>query len=64
MYLSTWYLEDSKYGGAGDPTDARAEFGKDLQDMAIKNLSWIIEEFYKVQNKLAKRKLRRENTKF
>jgi creatinine amidohydrolase len=64
MYLSTWYLEDSKYGAAGDPSDARAEFGKDLQDMAVKNLSWIIEEFYEVLDKLAKRKLRRENTKF
>ncbi len=59
LYLSTWYLEDSKYGGAGDPSDAHEKFGKVLQDRAVNKLCEIIEEFYRIQYKLDKKILNR-----
>ena len=49
LYLSTWFLEDSTYGGAGDPSHATKEFGKQLHEMTVKNLIAVIEEFYTIQ---------------
>ena len=64
LYLSTWYLENSTYGGAGDPTYARKDFGKDLHEMSVDGLAEVIVEFYDIQVKLASRKLNRKNNKF
>jgi creatinine amidohydrolase len=49
LYLSTWFLEDSTYGGAGDPSKATKEFGKQLHEMTVENLIAVIEEFYTIQ---------------
>jgi len=64
LYLSAWYLENSTYGGAGDPTYAKKEFGKDLHQMTVDGLAEVIEEFYDIQVKLASRKLNRKNDRF
>jgi len=64
LYLSTWYLENSTYGGAADPTHARKDFGKDLHEMTVDGLAEVIEEFYEIQVKLASRKLNRQCDKF
>jgi creatinine amidohydrolase len=64
FYLSTWYLENSTYGGAADPTHARKDFGKDLHEMTVDGLAEVIEEFYDIQVKLASRKLNRQCDKF
>jgi len=64
LYLSTWYLEDSIYGGAGDPTDASKEFGKVVHDMTVGGLSDVIKEFYGIQVKLENRILSRDCQKF
>lgn len=64
MYLSTWYLEDSKYGGAGDSSHANKEFGKAVHEMTVKGLCEVIDEFYKTQKLLDKRKPRRKCQKF
>ena len=64
LYLSTWYLENSTYGGAGDPTDATKEFGEKVHKMTVDGLSDVIEEFYEVQKKLKGRKLKRKCSKF
>jgi len=64
LYLSTWYLEDSTHGGAGDPTYATKEFGEKIHSMTVDGLYEVIKEFYDIQVKLAKRKLKRECTKF
>ncbi|MHB8280474.1 MAG: creatininase family protein [Candidatus Humimicrobiaceae bacterium] len=64
LYLSTWYLEDSIYGGAGDPTPATKEFGEAIHKMTVDGLADVIKEFYEVQVKLESRILRRKNQKF
>jgi len=64
LYLSTRYLENSTYGGAGDPACAAKEFGKELHHVAVDGLCEVIKEFYAVQVKLAGRKLKRKCSKF
>jgi creatinine amidohydrolase len=64
LYLSTWYLENSTYGGAGDPTDATKELGEAIHKMTVDGLCDVIEEFYEVQKKLKGRKLNRKCDKF
>ena len=64
LYLSTWFLENSRHGAAGDPTYARKEFGRKIHKVTVDGLCEVIEEFYKVQIKLANRKLKRKCTKF
>jgi creatinine amidohydrolase len=64
FYLTTWYLENSTYGGAGDPSAATREFGAKIHAMTVDALVEIIEEFYDVQTKLAKRRLKRSSTRF
>ena len=64
LYLSTWYLENSTYGGAGDPSSATREFGEQIHRMTVEGLREVIEEFYAIQKKLAKRKLNRKDTRF
>ena len=64
MYLSTWYLENSTYGGAGDPSSASKEFGETIHKMTVDGLCEVIEEFYKTQNELRNRKLNRQCQKF
>jgi creatinine amidohydrolase len=63
-YLSTWYLENSTYGGAGDPSLATKEFGEKIHKITVDSLAEVIEEFYDVTSKLEKRVLKRKNTKF
>ncbi len=63
-FLSTWYLENSTYGGAGDPTYATKEFGEKLHKMVVSSLVEVIKEFYKVSLELENRKLKRKYTKF
>ena len=64
LYLSTWYLENSTYGVAGDPTFATREFGEKIHKMTVEGLCEVIEEFYNVQIKLEGRILKRKCTKF
>ncbi|MFH0795786.1 MAG: creatininase family protein [Candidatus Omnitrophota bacterium] len=64
LFLSTWYLENSTYGGAGDPTCATKEFGNKIYNTTVNVLSDIIEEFYTINKKLARRKLNRKCTRF
>jgi creatinine amidohydrolase len=64
MYLSTWYLENPAHGSAGDPSQARAEFGEALHRMTVEGLAEAIAEFHDVHRKLADRKLRRKDTRF
>jgi creatinine amidohydrolase len=64
MYLSTWHLENSTYGAAGDPSFATKEMGKKIHAMTVDCLSDAIEEFYEVQKKLQNRKLKRKSTRF
>jgi len=64
LYLSTWYLEDSKYGGAGDPTYANKELGREIHKKMVEELAEVIDDFYNIQAKLLKRKLRRDCQKF
>jgi creatinine amidohydrolase len=64
LYLSTWHIEDSKYGGAGDPTHANKEFGEDIHKKMVEELAGVINDFYEIQVKLSKRKLRRDCQKF
>jgi len=64
LYLSTWYLENSTYGGAGDPSSATKEFGEIIHTMTVDGLCEVIEEFYKTQNRLKNRRLNRECKKF
>ncbi|MEI7615557.1 MAG: creatininase family protein [Actinomycetota bacterium] len=63
-YLSTWYLENSTYGAAGDPSSATKEFGEEIHKMTVDSLVEVIEEFYDITSKLEKRVLKRKNTKF
>jgi len=64
LYLSTWYLEDSINGVAGDPSCATKEFGESIHKMTVNGLVDVIKEFYEVQVKLEKRKLQRKCQKF
>jgi len=64
MYLSTWYLENSTYGAQGDPTYATKEFGEKIHDKTVDGLCEVIEEFYDIQVKLARREFKRKCTKF
>ena len=64
LYLSTWYLENSTYGGAGDPSCATKEFGEKMHNMTVETLCDVIEEFYDTQTKLKGRKLHRKSTRF
>jgi creatinine amidohydrolase len=56
MYLSTWLIENSTYGGAGDPSDARMDFGKKIHDSSVTVLLKVIEEFYNFQLEYRNRK--------
>jgi len=42
LYLSTWYIENSTHGGAGDSTYATKEFGEKIHDMTIDGLMFFI----------------------
>jgi creatinine amidohydrolase len=64
LSLTTWHLENSTYGGAGDPSVASKEFGEKIHAMTVDALVDIIEEFYEVQAKLARRCLKRASTRF
>jgi creatinine amidohydrolase len=64
MYLSTWYLENSTYGGAGDPSCATKEFGKKIHDMGVDALVEVIREFYEITGNLENRTLNRTTNKF
>lgn len=64
LYLSTWYLEDSKHGGAGDPTYATEELGREVHNKMVEELVEVIKDFYDIQVKLSKRKLRRDCQRF
>jgi creatinine amidohydrolase/Fe(II)-dependent formamide hydrolase-like protein len=64
LYLSTWHLEDSKYGGAGDPTYATKELGGEIHKRTVAELAEVIQDFYDIQVKLSKRKLSRDCQKF
>lgn len=64
MYLSTWYLENPTYGGAGDPSQARKEFGETIHRMTVDGLVEVIREFFEVQERLATRTLNRKDTRF
>jgi creatinine amidohydrolase/Fe(II)-dependent formamide hydrolase-like protein len=64
LYLSTWYLENSTYGGAGDPTHATEDLGEKLHTMTVESLCDIILEFYEVQRQLEKRNPKRKSTRF
>jgi len=64
LFLSTWYLENSTHGGAGDPSVATAEFGRKLHSMTVEALSDVIEEFHETRRKLKDRKPNRKNTRF
>jgi creatinine amidohydrolase len=64
MFLSTWFLENSTYGGAGDPSVATREFGEALHRMAVDGLVEVIREFSEACDARADRKLNREDTRF
>jgi len=64
LYLSTWYLENSTYGAAGDSTLATKEFGKQIHSMTVQGLCDIIEEFYEIHKRLSDRTLNRKCTRF
>jgi creatinine amidohydrolase len=64
LYLSTWFLENSRYGGAGDPSGATKEFGKKIHNMTVEGLCEVIEEFYMTQQTLKGRKLKRRCRRF
>ncbi len=52
LFLSTWHLEDSKYGAAGDPTPATKSFGEQIHLQSVDILADVITEFYEVQTRL------------
>jgi creatinine amidohydrolase len=64
MYLSTWFIENSTYGGAGDPTHARKEFGEKIHAMTVDGLCEVIRGFYEAQVSRENRKLNRKSTRF
>ena len=63
-YLSAWYLENSTYGGAGDPTVATKAFGEKIHKETVNQLIEVIKEFYDITEKLKNRKLNRKCNKF
>ncbi len=63
-FLSTWYLENPTYGGAGDPTYATKDFGEKIHKMMVDALVEVIKEFYDISLKLENRKLNRQCKKF
>jgi len=64
LYVSTWHIENPKYGAMGDPTDASKEFGERIHKETVGGLCEVIEEFYNIQVKIKNRKLNRKCTKF
>ena len=64
MYLSTWFLENSTYGGAGDPSHATKEFGEKIHTLTVDALCDVIRVFYEAQISRENRKLNRKSTKF
>lgn len=56
LYLSTWLIEQSKYGAAGDPSDARKNFGEAIHKKSVEVLCEVIREFYKFQLEYKSRK--------
>lgn len=50
LFLSTWFLENSKNGACGDPSAATREFGEILFKNMLKNLSRVINDFYLAQS--------------
>ena len=64
MFLSTWFLENSTHGGAGDPSAATREFGEALHRMAVDGLAEVIREFSDAHDVRAGRRLNREDTRF
>ncbi|HEB32953.1 MAG TPA: creatininase family protein [Spirochaetes bacterium] len=64
MYLSTWFLENSTYGGAGDPTHAAKEFGEKIHAMTVDAMCGVIREFYEAQVSRENRKLNRKSARF
>ena len=64
MYLSTWFLENSTYGGAGDPSQATKEFGEKIHTMTVDALCDVIRVFYEAQISRENRKLNRKSTRF
>jgi len=64
LYLSTWYLENSTHGGAGDPTVATKAFGETIFNSIVAALADVIGEFHGTQVALAKRKLKRKCRRF
>ncbi len=64
MFLSTWFLEDSLHGGAGDPTGATREFGEALHRMAVDGLVEAIRELSAACDSRAGRVPRRKDTRF
>ena len=64
LFLSTWFLENSMHGGAGDPSAATREFGEALHRMAVDGLVEVIREFSEACDARAGRKLNRKDTRF
>jgi creatinine amidohydrolase len=64
MFLSTWFLEDSTHGGAGDPSGAAREFGEALHRMAVDGLAEAIRELSEACDARAARTPRRTDTRF
>jgi creatinine amidohydrolase len=64
MYLSTWFLENSTYGGAGDPTHATKEFGEKIHTKTVDALCDVIRVFYEAQISRENRKFNRKSTRF
>lgn len=64
MFLSTWYLENSTHGGAGDPSAATAEFGEALHRMAVDGLAEAIRELSEAVDAREGRRLNRKDTRF
>jgi creatinine amidohydrolase len=64
MFLSTWFLENSTHGGAGDPSVATREFGEALHGMAVDGLVEVIREFSEAHDSRAGRRLKRKDTRF
>jgi len=64
LFLSTWYLEDPVYGGAGDPSSADAEFGRRIHEMTVNGLAEVIEEFFRIMERYTGRTLKRKDQRF
>ena len=64
MFLSAWYLENPTYGGNGDPSGARSEFGQAIHEMAVRELAEKVKEFTRIHKEIESRKLNRADTRF